>query len=61
MSQNFHPRKHVAVNPERVSHTLSTDYPGHFADEDHSWNPAKFKKTETSRKGGTVIESVDRI
>ncbi|KAI6105377.1 DNA-directed RNA polymerase [Pisolithus sp. B1] len=44
MSQGFDPRKHVAVNPERVSHTSSTDYPGHFADEDHSWNPAKFKK-----------------
>ncbi|KAI6046477.1 DNA-directed RNA polymerase [Pisolithus marmoratus] len=44
MSQGFDPRKHVAVNPERVSYTSSTDYPGHFADEDHSWNLAEFKK-----------------
>lgn len=44
MSQGFDPKKHVALNPERVSYTSSTDYPGHFADEDHSWNPAEFKK-----------------
>ncbi|KII95397.1 hypothetical protein PLICRDRAFT_48360 [Plicaturopsis crispa FD-325 SS-3] len=43
--QPFDPRKHVGIHAERVSDVSSTDYPGHFPDEDHSWDLAKFKKS----------------
>ncbi|OSX61381.1 hypothetical protein POSPLADRAFT_1057137 [Postia placenta MAD-698-R-SB12] len=41
----FNPRRHVNVQPERVSDVSNTEYPGHYPDEDHSWDLQKFKQT----------------
>ncbi|KAI9732444.1 MAG: DNA-directed RNA polymerases I and III subunit RPAC1 [Cirrosporium novae-zelandiae] len=35
-------RKIVGITPERVTHVSSTDYPGHYPGEDHSWNLSRF-------------------
>lgn len=44
-SQNvINPRRLVGIQAERVTNVSSTDYPGHYPDEDHSWNLEKFKK-----------------
>ncbi|KAI0739508.1 insert subdomain of RNA polymerase alpha subunit [Daedaleopsis nitida] len=40
----FNPRRHVGVHAERVSDVASTDFPGHYPGEDHSWNLAAFKE-----------------
>ena len=40
------PRRLVLVEPERVVHVSSTDYPGHYPGEDHSWNLERFKQVE---------------
>ncbi|EMD32879.1 hypothetical protein CERSUDRAFT_160889 [Gelatoporia subvermispora B] len=40
----FNPRRHVGVNLERVTNVTNTEYPGHYPDEDHSWDLAKFKQ-----------------
>ena len=42
--QTFDDRRLVGVLAERVTDVSSRDFPGHFPDEDHSWNLAKFKK-----------------
>ncbi|TFK33811.1 DNA-directed RNA polymerase [Crucibulum laeve] len=38
------PRRVVGIEAERVAHVSSTDFPGHYPDEDHSWDLKKFKK-----------------
>jgi hypothetical protein len=43
------PRRHVRVEPERVRDVSSVDYPGHFPDEDHSWNLDRFRKVRSVR------------
>lgn len=43
-SSQYDPRRHVGVNAERVTNVSSTDYPGHYPDEDHSWDLGKFKQ-----------------
>ncbi|KAF8892876.1 DNA-directed RNA polymerase [Infundibulicybe gibba] len=40
---SVNPRRLVGIQAERVTHVSSTDYPGHYPDEDHSWNLQKFK------------------
>lgn len=40
----YNPRRHVGVHAERVSDVSSTEYPGHYPGEDHSWNLEEFKK-----------------
>ncbi|KAH9835601.1 insert subdomain of RNA polymerase alpha subunit [Rhodofomes roseus] len=55
----FNPRRHVGVHAERVSDVSSTDYPGHYPGEDHSWNLAKFKedfKIEVKRLSQRSVE-----
>ncbi|KFY09464.1 hypothetical protein V491_08154 [Pseudogymnoascus sp. VKM F-3775] len=37
-------RKIVGINLETVDDVTSTDFPGHYAGEDHSWNLDLFKK-----------------
>ncbi|KAK6342672.1 DNA-directed RNA polymerases I and III subunit RPAC1 [Orbilia javanica] len=37
-------RRIVGVELERVSNVTSTDFPGHYPGEDHSWNLNEFKK-----------------
>lgn len=34
----------MGVNEETVTHVSSTDFPGHYPGEDHSWSIGKFKK-----------------
>ena len=36
-------RRLVVVGAERVSHVSSTDFPGHYPGEDHSWDLHRFK------------------
>ncbi|KAG6336333.1 hypothetical protein ID866_2758 [Astraeus odoratus] len=47
MIKGFDPKHHVGVHPERVSHVSSTDYPGHYPEEDNSWDLTKFKQVPT--------------
>ncbi|KAI0764285.1 insert subdomain of RNA polymerase alpha subunit [Trametes elegans] len=39
----YNPRRHVGVHAERVSDVASTEFPGHYPGEDHSWSLARFK------------------
>jgi len=34
----------VGINKETVTNTVSTDYPGHYVDEDHAWDPEHFRR-----------------
>ncbi|KAH9925858.1 insert subdomain of RNA polymerase alpha subunit [Epithele typhae] len=43
-SSALNPRRHVGVHAERVSDVASTEFPGHYPGEDHSWNLDDFKK-----------------
>ncbi len=44
MSQpEFDARRLVGVKAERVTNISSTDYPGHYPNEDHAWSLSKFK------------------
>ena len=47
-SSSFDPRKHVGVGAERVTHVSSTDYPGVYPGEDHSWSLDRFKEVRAS-------------
>lgn len=40
----INPRRLVGIQAERVTNVSSTDYPGHYPGEDHSWNLAKFRE-----------------
>ena len=44
MPAQFDDRRLVGVHAERVSHVSSTDYPGVYPGEDHSWDLENFKK-----------------
>jgi DNA-directed RNA polymerase I and III subunit RPAC1 len=33
----------VGIQPERVTHTTDTEYPGHYAGEDHAWDLEEFR------------------
>ncbi|KAH9856839.1 insert subdomain of RNA polymerase alpha subunit [Lenzites betulinus] len=46
-SSVFNPRRHVGVHAERVSDVASTEFPGHYPGEDHSWSLARFKENLT--------------
>ncbi|EKM55347.1 uncharacterized protein PHACADRAFT_161317 [Phanerochaete carnosa HHB-10118-sp] len=39
-------RRHVGVHAERVSDVSCTEYPGHYPNEDHSWDMEKFKEVQ---------------
>ena len=43
-SKQYNSREHVGLLEERVTNVSSTDFPGHYPDEDHSWDLKKFKK-----------------
>lgn len=38
------PRRHVGIHAEHVSAVSSTEYPGHYPNEDNSWDLTKFAK-----------------
>ena len=46
----YNPRRHVGVHAERISDVASTEFPGHYPGEDHSWSLARFKDVSTSRE-----------
>ena len=46
----YNPRRHVGVHAERISDVASTEFPGHYPGEDHSWSLARFKEVSTSRE-----------
>ncbi|KAJ3573100.1 hypothetical protein NP233_g2646 [Leucocoprinus birnbaumii] len=48
MPTHYDSKRLVHVGAERVSNVASTDFPGHYPDEDNSWNLDKFKEV---RKG----------
>ena len=48
----LNPRRHVGIHAERVSDVSSTEYPGHYPDEDHSWDLEKFKEVRYIMCGG---------
>ncbi|KAI9507811.1 DNA-directed RNA polymerase [Russula earlei] len=43
-TSEYNPRLHVGLLEELVTNVSSTDFPGHYPDEDHSWDLSKFKK-----------------
>ncbi|KAK2464486.1 hypothetical protein APHAL10511_003465 [Amanita phalloides] len=44
MQASINPRRLVGVHAERVTNVSSTDFPGHYPDEDHSWSLLEFSK-----------------
>ena len=40
------PSQIVGINPETVTNTASTDFPGHWPGEDHAWNTDKFREVQ---------------
>ena len=54
----FNPRRHVGVHAERVSDVASTEFPGHYPGEDHSWNLAKFKEVRAHAHSLNVLYEV---
>ncbi|KAH0606234.1 uncharacterized protein H6S33_003895 [Morchella sextelata] len=44
-THNVDPRRVVGVEAEIVTNVTSTDFPGHWPNEDHSWDINKFKQT----------------
>lgn len=36
--------QNVGINAETVTNISSTDFPGHYPGEDHSWSLSKYKK-----------------
>ena len=42
--QTFEKRRHAGIPPERVTNVSNTEYPGHYPDEDLSWNLSNLKK-----------------
>lgn len=56
---NDDPRRQVQVLEERVGAVAGSEFPGHYAGEDHSWNLDKFKqelKIQVQRLTPTEIE-----
>ncbi|THU91737.1 hypothetical protein K435DRAFT_816716 [Dendrothele bispora CBS 962.96] len=56
---NVGSRRLVGVTAERATHVSSTDFPGHYPDEDHSWDLSIFKsnlKVEVQRLSNRSIE-----
>lgn len=53
-------RRHVGVHAERVSDVSSTEYPGHYPDEDYTWDLEKFKEVgnAATRYKGTYMELI---
>ncbi|KAG9317116.1 DNA-directed RNA polymerase [Chiua virens] len=55
----FDPKRHVAVNPERVLHVSSTDYPGHDPTKENAWDLAKFQQRLAVRVERLSNRSID--
>jgi DNA-directed RNA polymerase I and III subunit RPAC1 len=46
-SDVYDPRRHVGIHAEHISDVSSRDFPGHYPDEDNSWNLDVFRKVES--------------
>ena len=46
---SYDARRLVGIQKERVTNVSSTDYPGHYPDEDNEWSLEIFKKVRRSR------------
>ena len=44
------PRRLVGIKAERVTHISNTDFPGHYPDEDHTWDLSKFTKVRPENR-----------
>lgn len=44
MPTEYHSRQLVKLSAEKVSNISSTEFPGHYPGEDHSWDLQKFKR-----------------
>ncbi|KAL9709205.1 DNA-directed RNA polymerase core subunit rpc40 [Leucoagaricus gongylophorus] len=44
MATDYDTRRLVRLGAERVTNVSSTDFPGHYPDEDHAWDVQKYKK-----------------
>ncbi|KAF5375623.1 hypothetical protein D9757_008522 [Collybiopsis confluens] len=42
---DINPRRLVGIQPERVTNVSNTEFPGHYPDEDHSWDLHKFRES----------------
>ncbi|KAF6746738.1 DNA-directed RNA polymerase [Ephemerocybe angulata] len=58
-AQTFDDRRLVGVHAERVSAVSSTDYPGVYPGEDHSWDLEIFKKNLTVKVQRLSQHSID--
>ncbi|KAG8689420.1 DNA-directed RNA polymerase core subunit rpc40 [Ceratobasidium sp. 395] len=53
------PRRHVQIHAESVSHVSSTDFPGVYPGEDHSWDFDQFKEKLRVEVRSTDEDAVD--
>ncbi|KAG9124130.1 hypothetical protein FRC07_012728, partial [Ceratobasidium sp. 392] len=53
------PRRHVQIHAESVSHVASTDFPGVYPGEDHSWDFEQFKQKLHVEVRATDEDAVD--
>ncbi|KAG8725783.1 DNA-directed RNA polymerase core subunit rpc40, partial [Ceratobasidium sp. 428] len=53
------PRRHVQIHAESVSHVSSTDFPGVYPGEDHSWDFDQFKMKLRVEVRSTDEDAVD--
>jgi len=44
MATDYDPRRLVRLGAERITNVSSTDFPGHYPDEDHAWDVQKQKE-----------------
>ncbi|KAF9053420.1 DNA-directed RNA polymerase [Panaeolus papilionaceus] len=58
-STTFNPRRLVGIHAERVTDVSSTDFPGHYPGEDHSWDLEKFQKNLTVKVQRLSQRSID--
>ncbi|KAF7327473.1 RPOLD domain-containing protein [Mycena kentingensis (nom. inval.)] len=52
-------RRLVGIKAERVTDVSSRDFPGHYPDEDHSWNLDKFRENLTLKVKRLSNRSID--
>ena len=55
------PRRLVGVHAERIGNVSSTDFPGHYPDEDNSWDLIKFQKVRFFINNTRGVEKADNF
>ncbi|KAK7006745.1 RPOLD domain-containing protein [Favolaschia claudopus] len=59
MATTYDSRRLVGIKAERVTDVSSRDFPGHYPDEDHSWNLEKFRENLTVKIRRVSNRSID--